>query len=378
MRRIPTFRLETIYTGDPSELTLCVTGDLNQDGEHEIVLASRRPTPELFWLGRERDGTWARYDMDDGSCGRIEAGGCLFDLDGDGDLDFIAGQDGRGNALFWWECPKDPRQLWTRRLIFEMPENKSHDQLVADIDGDGKPELYFWNQKARTLWYAPVPDDPRTTPWPHVHPVATGVDGEGLVASDVDGDGRLELIAGDSWYRPPKQVGGPWERFVFAEGFITPRLAAADLDGDGKIEIVLSEGDASLVRREDKYGRAAILRQGDDPHLLWEAEILHDRLVDPHSLIVADFDGDGRPDVFVGELGDPNGRNERPPGQRVYLNRGDRFEECVIAEGLPTHEARLITLGGRRAIVCKPYRNVASDAHRPVEIDSIHLLISET
>ena len=44
----------------------------------------------------------------------------------------------------------------------------SHDQLVADIDGDGRPEVYFWNQLGNALFCAPVPSDPAVSPWPAV------------------------------------------------------------------------------------------------------------------------------------------------------------------------------------------------------------------
>ncbi|HEY66596.1 MAG TPA: VCBS repeat-containing protein [Caldilineae bacterium] len=363
-----TFRRHTIYTGPPSERTTCLVGDLDGDGVPEIVIGARAPRPELYWLDRTATGEWEAHLIDE-AFETLEAGGVLADLDGDGDLDLIAGHDARGNGLFWWECPDDPTRPWTRHEICRMPANKSHDQLVADIDGDGRPELYFWNQGAATLFWVPVPEDPYVSPWPGIRPVATNVNEEGLAVADVDGDGRLELIAGQSWYR--LRSNGEWERHVFAEGYVSPRVVAADFDGDGRVEIVLAEGDASLNGRE--YGRLVRFRAGPDPEALWEPKLLHDRLLDPHSLQVADFDGDGRPDLFVGEMGLPDGRDPHPPAQRIYLSRGDRLQEYIIDRGLGTHESKVIGLDGRVGIVGKPFRTLRSPVPRPPEVDSIHL-----
>jgi hypothetical protein len=343
-------------------------GDLNGDGVPEIVIGARAPRPELFYLARRGDGTWGRRLIDDGF-ETLEAGGVLADLDGDGDLDLLAGQDARGDRLFWWECPDDPDRPWTRREVCRMPGRKSHDQLVADIDGDGRPEVTFWNQGSRTLFCAPIPDDPRVSPWPDIRPVATDVSEEGLCAADLDGDGRPELIAGQSWYRPLS--GGRWERHPFAEGCVSPRLTAADFDGDGRPEIILSEGDASLNRRP--YGRLIRFRPGADPEALWEPEVLHERLLDPHSLSVADFDGDGHPDLYVGEMGLPDGSDPHPPAQRIFLSRGSRLEEHVIDRGLGAHEAKAIEMDGRAGIVSKPFRLARENVPRTPEIDGIHL-----
>ena len=305
----------------------------------------------------------------------LEAGGVLHDLTGTGTLDFVGGGDYRTRHVSWWECPADPTRPWTRRLICELSAGQCHDQLVADLDGDGQPELYFWNQGARALYMVPVPEDPRVSPWPGVTPLAEDLVEEGFAVADIDGDGRPELVAGLSWFRI--RPGGRVERHVYGEGFVSPRVAAADFGGAGRVDIVIAEGDASYRREDADHGRVARFRHDGDPEAPWRAEILHDRLLDPHSLAVADFDGDGRPDLFVGELGDPNGRDTHPPAQRLFLNRDGDLREHVIDEGLGTHEARAIELSlegeSVAAVVGKPYRGLKSEAPRPKDIDGVQL-----
>ena len=376
MSELPWYRRHTIYVGDPSERTLCVVGDLDRDAVPEIVIGARRPTEELFWLDRTQSGAWERYLMDR-DCGQIEAGGALADLTGNGKLDFVAAHDADGDRIFWWEQPGDPTQRWIRHGIFQMPANQSHDQFVGDLDGDGRPELYFWNQGSGTLFWVPVPDDPRVSPWDGVQPVAMDVGREeGIAAADIDGDGHPDLVAGQSWCR--LGADGTWERHRYAESYVSTRLGVADFDGDGRAEIVLSEGDASFVRPEAPYGRLVYCRPGDDPEGMWNATVLHDHLLDPHSLLVADFVGNGWPDVFVGELGSPNGDHLHPPALRVFLNRGGTFREQIIDLGVGgTHEAKLIVLDLRLGIVGKPYRNLGTEAPRGPDVDCVNLWLPE-
>ena len=378
MPEMPRWRRQRIYSGPPGERTICVVGDVSGNGVEDIVIASRGPQAELFWLGRAADGSWQRHVIAEGQ--PLAAGGALADINGNGRLDFVAGTPASDNGVFWWENPPDATQPWIGREIFRMPGPMSHDQLVADVDGDGRPEVYFWNQLGDSLFCAPVPRDPTVSPWPDVQVVARGLREEGLAVADLDGDGRLELVAGQSWYRSPASPGGDWQRYPFAEGFLSPRVAVADFRGDGRPEIILSEGDATIYgprQGRGRYGRVARCRPGDDLTALWQVEILRDDLLDPHSLIVADFDGDAAPDLFVGELGDPAGQDEHPPAQRIWYNREGRLQEQVIDLGLGTHESKAIRLDGVTGIVCKPFRSLRSDTPRPADVDAIHLWLPE-
>lgn len=133
-------------------------------------------------------------------------------------------------------------------------------------------------------------------PWPYreIYSFYTASYQAGLQIADVDGDGRPDLLCGNYWIQSPTEYELPWRLFAintYNEEPESARMRLALLPG-GR-HLVVAQG--ALAR-----GRLTVFEKPPDPAQLWIERRLREDLDHPLALGAADFDGDGVPDFAVG------------------------------------------------------------------------------
>jgi Flp pilus assembly protein TadD len=240
-------------------------GDLDNDGLPDAYLLRRGPNQ--LWRQRA-PGQWQRLAVASG--GEADTvDGALVDADHDGDLDiFLVNGDG-GDELFNNNLDGTFRPLAQEYGL--AGDGHSRQVLALDLEGDRDTDLLVLGRTRHRahvnelLWrYRPAPGLDALLAAPV----------EAAVAADVDVDGRAELYTWDAGagVRRWSPRHGVWSAQALgrpdgvAAGPQGTRMAMADIDGDGRPELILSHGEGWGVYALEAGG-LRLLQQAASPGL---------------------------------------------------------------------------------------------------------------
>ena len=306
--------------------------DLDHDGDLDFITGEQRG--RIFWYEFQSPDSWARHEL--GVDSPSDVGGAALDVNQDGWVDFVTGGA-------WYENTKRPRQNRFKRHVFDAELAAVHDIVLADLDGDGQQDVVTMSDKNDLRWYRVSPRPGQRWTW---HKIGESVH-SGISIGDLDGDGDVDVVRSNIWFENQDR-GTKWTPHKMTEpwGADTPPFAVnatqteiVDINSDGRLDVVICDG-------ENPGSKIAWLEAPTDPKSARQWLTHHLPRSDTaargalHSLKVADFDLDGDFDIFTVEM--ERFAGEKNPRWFIWENtdgKGTLVERVILDANLGGHEA---------------------------------------
>jgi len=305
-KKLPSFT-RVLLLEQTSETSANVSiGDLNGDGFPDLVLAKGRHWPLIDRvLLNDGHGRFPKpYNLGDVADRSYSV--TLADIDRDGDLDVVVGNDAPDPKRVY---ANDGKGNFSLLSTFGRPEWPTRNATVADVNGDGLPDILVANRA----------DDGKGPNYVCFNKGKGQFDADCLAFShesattitpaDVNGDGFVDLIVphrdrGQSYVYINDRKGALTKRIPFGPADSGIRVSqAADLNRDGMMDIVAID---------ERLG--AFIFFGQKGTTFSQAVPITTKTgVTPYALTIGDLNNDGAIDVVVGNVEAPS---------VVYFNDG--------------------------------------------------------
>ncbi len=197
---------------------------------------------------------------------------------------------------------------------YDPAPERSYALVGADVDGDGRDELVAHAWPARLLVYRALPGGQLAAPDVHPLPAGSGAMDVGLAAGDLDGDGRDDIVIseGGTLQVALARADGGWTVRTLetsgTQGRTEPILA--DLDRDGHLDILRVEQE--IFPHLINVGAQVSVHFGDGRGGVRRRSVQAIGLTTVLDVELADLDGDQLPDLVLRHR--PNGIGPGPSG----------------------------------------------------------------
>jgi subtilisin-like proprotein convertase family protein len=322
-------KLDVIVGNHPSALA---AGDFDGDGLIDLAVANR----DSGYISVLRNSSTAGK-LALGSAATLQSSGgavpvavYVADIDLDGLPDVAAANEVTGGLSIFRNTTTDGSISFANAIGVSVPPF-TRSIHAADMDGDGSPDIMAVHLDSRTLTFHRNSSRPGVVSFAQASSLPTGAGPSDLLAVDLDGDGRVDLVTANttanslSLFRN-ETVNPGTPSLVPKPDLPVSRspdaLAVGSLDGDGQVDLVFltaSVSPLSIRRNASAVGTIALASSVD---FNLGAAL--------SACAVGDIDGDGKSDVVV----TASGLNSSV----IVLKNGTPSELSLVRDAQPSSQ----------------------------------------
>ncbi|CAN5313780.1 hypothetical protein BH23BAC1_BH23BAC1_22110 [soil metagenome] len=268
-------------------------GDVNQDGEIDVLAGA-------YWFEAP---DWKKHELAQPEKFYYDKGysnafvSHAMDVNLDGWIDFVR-IGFPGKEALWFENPKGKEGHWKKHIIHTTIGNESAG--FFDVDGDGRLDLLGGNSSSGQITWFKAPDSEDDLEWkqytiskeksPGAEPFS-----HGLGLGDINNDGRPDVIIKEGWWEAPEDPRQPNWTFHPADlGEASAQMYAYDFDGDGDQDVVSSSAHNLGIWWHEQV-------QDDQGNSHWKRHVISNKFTQTHGLAFVDINSDGHPDLVTGK-----------------------------------------------------------------------------
>jgi uncharacterized protein (TIGR02145 family) len=285
-------------------------GDIDGDGKPDLVVCNSGSAIVSVFRNTSTSGSItsnsfaAKVDFATGTGSNNVA---IGDIDGDGKLDLVV-TNANSNTVSVFRNTSTSGSISFAAKVDFVPGNTPYGIAIGDIDSDGKPDLVVVNQISNTVsvfkntsisgsitsgsFAAKVDFTTGTTPW-------------GVAINDIDGDGKPDLIVTSiisntvSIFRNTSTFGSITSSSLAAKVDFTTGagpydVAISDIDSDGKPDLVVGVYNSNTV--------SVFRNTSTSGSITFATKVDFAAGARPLGIAINDIDGDGKPDLAIANV----------------------------------------------------------------------------
>jgi hypothetical protein len=258
----PTFEAEASFSTGPQPAAVAL-GDVNGDGRLDLVVGNLASNTVSVLINTTESGALVPTFADkvDFATGPYPSSIAIGDINGDGKLDLAvtAAYSGTVSVILNTTAVGAEAPSFAARVDFPTGMNPNS-VAIADINRDGLPDLLIANASSCNRVSVLLSTTPAGAALPSFAPkidFGTGPSPISLRAGDVDGNGTLDIVIADysgnsasvlvnhtATGAASPSFGGP---FDFPVGVNPTSIVVADFNGDGRLDLAVAKINAVSI-----------------------------------------------------------------------------------------------------------------------------------